>query len=74
MYQDAVRHSLLCLDIYKDYEADYSATWSAEEVELQVEQEGWKQREADEEEEGSGNLFTSARHAFTCYLRSCCLS
>lgn len=70
-----MRHGVLCLDIYRDYEADYSATSSAEEVELQVEEEeGWKQREADEEEEGSGNLFTSARHAFTCYLRSCCLS
>lgn len=54
---------MLCSDMYRDYEADYSATSSAEEVELQVEEEGWKQREADEEE-GSGNLFTSAQHAF----------
>lgn len=70
-----MRHSVLCLDIYRDYEADYSAASNAEEVELQVEEEGWKQREADEEEEGSGNLFTSARHAFLpCYLCSCCLS
>lgn len=68
-----MRHSVLCLDTYRDYEADYSATLGAEEVELQVEEEGWKQREADEEE-GSGNLFPSAQHAFTCYLRSCCLS
>lgn len=68
-----MRHSVLCSDVYRDYEADYSASSSTEEVELQVEEEGWKQREADEEE-GSGNLFTSARHAFTCYLRSCCLS
>lgn len=69
-----MRPTVLCLDIYRDYEADYSAASSAEEMELQVEEEGWKQREADEEEEGSGNLCTSARHAFTCYLRSCCLS
>lgn len=68
-----MRRSVLCLDIYRDYEADYSATSSAEEVELQVEEEGWRQREADEEE-GSGKLCTSARHAFTCYLRSRCLS
>ncbi|XP_056878963.1 voltage-dependent calcium channel subunit alpha-2/delta-4 isoform X2 [Takifugu flavidus] len=33
-------------DIYRDYEADYSAASE----ELQVEEEGWKQREADEEE------------------------
>lgn len=63
---------MLCLDIYRDYEADSSATSSAEEVELQAEEEGWKQWEADEEE-GSGNLFNSAPHAFTCYLPSYCL-
>lgn len=64
---------MLCSDIYRDYEADYSAASGAEEVELQVEEEGWKQREADEEE-GSGKLFTSARHAFTCYPLSRCFS
>lgn len=57
---------MLCSDIYRDYEADYSATSGAEEVLLQVEEEGWKQREADEEE-GSGKLFTSSRHALACY-------
>lgn len=36
----------MCSDIFRDYEADYSATLSAEEVELQ----------ADEEEEGRGKL------------------
>lgn len=57
---------MLSSDIYRDYEADYSAASGAEEVQLQVEEEGWKQREADEEE-GSGKLFTSSRHAFACY-------
>lgn len=37
---------MLCSDIFRDYEADYSATLSAEEVELQ----------ADEKEEGRGKL------------------
>lgn len=37
---------MLCSDIFRDYEADYSTTLSAEEVELQ----------ADEEEEGRGTL------------------
>lgn len=57
---------MLCSDIYRDYEAEYSAASGAEEVQLQVEEEGWKQREADEEE-GSGKLFTSSRHALACY-------
>lgn len=57
---------MLSSDIYRDYEADYGAASGAEEVQLQVEEEGWKQREADEEE-GSGKLFTSSRHAFACY-------
>lgn len=52
---------MLCSDIYRDYEADYSAASGAEE-----EEEGWKQREEDEEE-GSGKLFTSSQHAFACY-------
>lgn len=52
---------MLSSDIYRDYEADYSAASE----ELQVEEEGWKQREADEEE-GSGKLFTSSQHAFAC--------
>lgn len=49
---------MLCLDIFRDYEADYSATSSAEAVELQSEEEegGRKRREADEEEEGRGTL------------------
>ncbi|KAM6962290.1 voltage-dependent calcium channel subunit alpha-2/delta-4 [Tautogolabrus adspersus] len=38
-------------DIFKDYEADYSATFSAEELELQAEEGGRKRREADDEEE-----------------------
>lgn len=59
---------MLSSDVYRDYEADYSAASGAEEVQLQVEEEGWKQREADEEE-GSGKLFTSSQHAFTrCLL------
>lgn len=49
---------MLCLDIFRDYEADYSAALSAEEVELQLQEEegGRKRREADEEEEGRGTL------------------
>ncbi|TMS02723.1 Voltage-dependent calcium channel subunit alpha-2/delta-4 [Larimichthys crocea] len=53
-------------DIFRDYEADYSATLSAEEVELQAEEGGRKRREAnddeddddddEEEEEGRGKL------------------
>lgn len=43
-------HSLLCSDIFRDYEADYSANLSAEEVELQAEEGGRKRREAEEEE------------------------
>ncbi|KAI9533633.1 Voltage-dependent calcium channel subunit alpha-2/delta-4 [Dissostichus eleginoides] len=38
-------------DIFRDYEADYSATFSAEEVELQAEEGGRKPREAEVEEE-----------------------
>lgn len=48
-------HSLLCSDIFRDYEADYSANLRAEEVELQAEEGARKRREA-EEEEGRGKL------------------
>jgi len=51
------RHSLFCSDIFRDYEADYSATFSAEEVELQAEEGGRKPREAEVEEEGRGKLY-----------------
>lgn len=47
---------MLCSDIFRDYEADYSATLSAEEVELLAEEGGRKRREAEEEEEGRGKL------------------
>lgn len=54
---------MLCSDIFRDYEADYSATLSAEELELelQAEEGGRQRREADdddveEEEEGRGKL------------------
>lgn len=47
---------MLFLDVFRDYEADYSATLSAEEVETQAEEGGNNQREA-EEEEGRGKLF-----------------
>ncbi|XP_041636744.1 voltage-dependent calcium channel subunit alpha-2/delta-4 isoform X2 [Cheilinus undulatus] len=48
-------------DVFRDYEADYSATFSAEEVELQAEEGGRKRREADddddeEEEEEAGRI------------------
>ncbi len=57
MFEVDFRYSVLCSDIFRDYEADYSATSSAEEVELQMEEGGRRQREADdeEEEEGRGN-------------------
>lgn len=50
---------MLFLDVFRDYEADYSATLSAEEVETQAEEGGNNQREAEneEEEEGRGKLF-----------------
>lgn len=59
MFEADVRYSLLCSDIFRDYEADYSAALSAEEVELQADETvGRKRREADdddeEEEEGRG--------------------
>lgn len=50
------RLSLLCSDTFRDYEADYSATLSAEEGEIQEEEGGRKRWEADEEEEGRGKL------------------
>lgn len=64
LFEAGFSFSLLCSDIFRDYEADYSATLSAEEPELQAEEEeeegGWKQREADEDEdddeEGIGTL------------------
>lgn len=43
---------MLFLDVFRDYEADYSATLSAEEVETQAEEGG-----NEEEEEGRGKLF-----------------
>lgn len=51
----------MCLDIFRDYEADYSATLSTEEAELQAQEGGrrWREadeEEADEEEEGRGTL------------------
>lgn len=49
---------MLFLDVFRDYEADYSATLSAEEVETQAEEGGNNPREAEnEEEEGRGKLF-----------------
>lgn len=49
---------MLFLDVFRDYEADYSATLSAEEVETQAEERGNNPREAEnEEEEGRGKLF-----------------
>lgn len=65
-----MKHSVLCLDIYRDYEADYSTTSSAEEVEFQVEEKGWKQREADEEE-GSGIIFSFCSACFRLLLAVC---
>lgn len=58
----AARFSLLCSDIFRDYEADYSGTLSMEEAELQAQEGGrrWREadeEEADEEEEGRGTLF-----------------
>lgn len=49
---------MLFLDVFRDYEADYSATLSAEEVETQAEEGGNNPREAEneEEEEGRGKL------------------
>lgn len=50
---------MLFLDVFRDYEADYSATLSAEEVETQAEEGGNNPREAEneEEEEGRGKQF-----------------
>lgn len=51
---------MLFLDVFRDYEADYSATLSAEEVETQAEEGGNNPRETEneeEEEEGRGKLF-----------------
>lgn len=48
---------MLFLDVFRDYEADYSATLSAEEVETQAEEGGNNPRENEEEEEGRGKLF-----------------
>lgn len=51
---------MLFLDVFRDYEADYSATLSAEEVETQAEEGGNNPREVEneeEEEEGRGKLF-----------------
>lgn len=50
---------MLFLDVFRDYEADYSATLSAEEVETQADEGGNNPREAEneEEEEGRGKLF-----------------
>lgn len=48
---------MLCSDIFRDYEADYSAAWSAEEVELRAQEGGrrwWEAYEEEEEEEGRG--------------------
>lgn len=59
----------MCSDIFRDYEADYSATLSTEEAELQA-QEGerrWREaeeEEADEEEEGRGTLLLVLGMAF----------
>lgn len=62
LFWAAARFSLLCPDIFRDYEADYSATLSTEEAELQAQEGGrrWREadeKEADEEEEGRGTLF-----------------
>lgn len=52
----------MCSDIFRDYEADYSATLSTEEAELQAQEGGRRWREAEEEEadeeeeEGRGTL------------------
>ncbi|KAF3859174.1 hypothetical protein F7725_021573 [Dissostichus mawsoni] len=45
-------------EIFRDYEADYSATFSAVEVELQAEEGGRKPREAEVEEEAIGIQMT----------------
>lgn len=49
---------MLSSDVFKDYEADYSTTLSAEEVEHQMEEGGEKRRKSVEEveEEGRGKL------------------
>lgn len=60
MFWADARFSVLCSDIFRDYEADYSATLSTEEAELQAQEGGrrWREaeEEADEEEEGRGTL------------------
>ena len=50
---------MLCSDVFRDYEADYSTTLGAEKVEYQTEEGGGKRRKAEEEveeEEGRGKL------------------
>lgn len=60
MFWADARFSLLCSDVFRDYEADYSATLSTEEAELQEQEGGRRWRKADEEEadeeEGRGIL------------------
>ncbi|XP_068163481.1 voltage-dependent calcium channel subunit alpha-2/delta-4 [Antennarius striatus] len=47
-------------DAFRDYEADYSAILSAEEVDLHAEEGGRKQREEYDEEEEAGRIVISA--------------
>lgn len=69
MFWADARFSLLCSDVFRDYEADYSAALSTEEVELQAQEGGRRWREADveeAEEEGRGTLLLVLGMAFPC--------
>lgn len=63
------KFSVLCSDGFRDYEPDYSATLSAEEVQHQTEEGGRKRREAEKEDGRRKHLLMLDTLLFSFILR-----